>query len=213
MRRLISISGLLVLYILFTAKSCENGQEDVIAREDSLAAAVRDSITSAFSSDALSNQALRAFEETARLKLLDLGDFLGILSDSSTSDVFKTKVGQMISELFISRDVSLQFSSPGCLKKDEPFTKQLRIAGMNHAKWPVGIVFDSVIVKNRLKRANDSLFSGTLRFQIQCKPDVTANPQEMIVGYKIIDIFVVRREKIFGDKSLKVWSVALGDLH
>ncbi len=189
MRRLISISGLLVLYILFTAKSCENGQEDVIAREEAVSIAVKDSIGSSFASDTLRNSALRAFEETARLKLLDLGDYLGILSDSSTSEVFKTKVGEMITELFISQDVKEKVS------------------------FSVGLVFDSVMVNNHLQRKNDTLYSGTLRFQIQCKPDVTANPQEMIVGYKIIDIFVVRREKIFGDKSLKVWSVALGDLH
>jgi hypothetical protein len=212
MRSFFKISALVLLYFLSTAKSCDNSEQDNAMREEAQAASAKDSITDAFASDTLTSSALRAFEATARLKLYDLDDYLGILSDSTTSEVFKTKVGEMIAELFISRDIQIQLSYPGCRKSNANVLRQLRLSGFERIDLSPGIMFDSVCVGKQLQRVDDTLYSGKLRTWFQCAESVTTAGKAKHGEDKIIDIFVVKREKVFGNKSFKVWTVLLGDI-
>ena len=88
MKRLFNISALILLYILFTAKSCESDEQSR-AQEEARTVAAKDSIAGAFTTDSLGNSALRAFEATAMAKIYDFGDYLKILSDTAAGGVFK----------------------------------------------------------------------------------------------------------------------------
>jgi hypothetical protein len=212
MRRPVYILLLILLYILFTAKSCDNGQEDVAAREESVAAAVKDSITSAFASDALNNQALRAFEATARLKLYDFRDYLSLLSDSTTSDVFKTKVAEMIGGLFISREVHLDLSCRGMVNENMNLVRHMHHTGFKNIDIPEGVLFDSVVVLRSLQKVNDTLYSGELKTGVHYKHSTATGNKMLQRDDKIVQVYLLKHEKVFGENSLKVWSVLLGDI-
>jgi len=177
---------LLVLYLLLSSKSCNENEQSSAQRDKARAEQARDSITSVFESEKLGQPELRAFEVTARLKLNDLSDFLKILSDSSSSQAFKQKAGEMALSLFI----------PG---KTVP-------SGFS------GAVFDSIRVSRPLERLNDSTYSGQLSIMIS-HPGSTARSRTSSSAYcRTVDIFALKQEKVFGNNTIRVWNVLLGDI-
>jgi len=208
-------SLLMLMYLVLTAKSCDNGNEFDSAREEKQVALVKDSITAAFATDSLTSSALRAFETTACQKIYDLGDYLAILSDTNTGKVFKTSVAGAIHDLFISGDVNIRLSVPGCPDgKDEnnAFVRQLREAGLKNFEVSPGMKFDSVVVEKMAVRANDTLYRGTLRFRVSCSQQDLGNRTTQPGRYKTGEFVVVKREKRFGKSALDVWSVRIGHI-
>ena len=111
MKRFFMLSTLLLIYLLFSSRSCNNQEEFEAAREQKQLETSIDSISSAFSSDKLSSETLRAFEETARQRFADFVDYLAILSDTVAAPAFKENTRRMIRELFISDQCVLRFTS------------------------------------------------------------------------------------------------------
>ena len=213
MRRLLNISALVLIYFIFTAKSCDGDDQFRAAEEQAGVNSAKDSIAAVFTSDALSNQALRAFEATARLKMFDFRDYLNLLSDTATSDVFHAKVAGMTGELFISREVRLDLTCSGAANGNDNLNKTLKKSGFKHIIISPGVVFDSVTVNSPLQKVSDSLYSGTLKFRLQCE-DLNRRTGKLTPDvFRVIDIFVAKRENIFGTKSIKVWTILLGDVH
>ncbi len=177
---------LVVLYLLLSSKSCDDNEQGNAMLEKNKAVQARDSITSVFESEKLGQPELRAFEVTARLKLNDLSDFLKILSDSSSGQAFKQKAGEMAQSLFI----------PG---KTVP-------SGFS------GVVFDSIKVTRPLERLNDSTYSGQLSV-ITTLPGSTAGSRTSSAACcRTVDIFALKQEKVFGNNTIRVWNVLLGDI-
>ncbi len=213
MRRLLSISVLVLLYFIFAAKSCDGDDQFRAAEEQNQINSAKDSIADIFTSVTLSNQALLAFEATARLKMYDFRDYLKLLSDTATSDVFNAKVAGLTGELFISREVRLNLSCSGAANENDNLNKTLKKSGFKNIKISQGVVFDSVTVNSPLQKVSDSLYSGTLKFRLQCA-DLNRRTGKLTPGvFMIIDIFVAKRENIFGTKSIRVWTILLGDIH
>jgi len=196
MRRLVYIPALIMLYLLLTAKSCDNQEQADANREESRITATKDSIIDVFESEALSVPSLRAFEAAARLKLYDLQDYLLILADSSIEKGFKTKVEEMIRAIFIQEDENFPLHADNI--------NNLNVSGV--------VDFDSVKIQKPLKWISDSLYSGQLRFLVHYP--LTGKPDRKVIQdkEKYIDIYVVKREKAFGHNSLKVWTVLFGDI-
>lgn len=186
MRKFFRILPLVILYLLLSAKSCDNNEQDSRLMERSDAAKARDSITSVFGTGDLDQASLRAFEITAKLKLNDLADYLKIINDSTADKSFKDKAHEMATLLFL----------PG---KHVPAYKP-------------GVVFDSVMVKDPLQRKCDTLYSGQLNFTLRFAGSDAKEKKNTLVQTKTIDIFTVKREKIFGRDTVKVWNVLLGDI-
>jgi len=211
MKRLFNISALILLYILFTAKSCESDEQSR-AQEEARTVAAKDSIAGAFTTDSLGNSALRAFEATAMAKIYDFGDYLKILSDTAAGGVFKAKACEMIGKLFISREVhiNLSFRKGECV--NETLNKQMQNTGFKNIDISRGIIFDSVAVSQKLQKHNDTLYEGKLRCRIHCPQSTLAGNVVFCSKDKIIHFFLVKREKTFGNNSLKVWSVLMGDV-
>jgi len=195
MRKAAYISVLVLIYLLFSAKSCDNREQADTARDEAVAKATHDSIAAVFESDTLSEEALRAFEETAGLKIYDLAEYLKILSDSNTEQGFKGKVEAMIREMFLPQNGNMDRST-------SVFKKMNMQAGM---------MIDSVKIQQPLQPVNDSLYAGQLRFTIHV---VNPHPAERKgqTREKRVEIFVLKREKKFGDNTLKVWTVLLGEI-
>jgi len=196
MKRTVNISVLILLYLLLTAKSCTNREEADAAREEAIFKATKDSISSVFISDTLSDQTLKAFEATARIKLLDLGDYLKILADSTTDKGFKTRVKDIVSKMFISEDQN---------------HRRINSRGIFQV-LPGGVHFDSVKVQKPFERINDSLYSGKLRFLVNYPNSAKIIRNGSPKLEKTIDVYLVKREKVFGRNSMKVWTVLFGDI-
>jgi hypothetical protein len=195
MRKAVYILTLILLYLLFTAKSCDNEEQSDAVREEAHTKAAKDSISAAFGTDTLCAEALMAFEATARLKLYDLVDYLQILSDSTIEKGFKEKLEKMVIELFVPDDGNLELITESI--------KNLNGQG--------GVAVDSVKVQKSLQKVNDSLYSGHLMFFIHpLNPDLSN--KKTISSAKFVEIFVAKREKKFGNNSLKVWTVLLGEI-
>jgi hypothetical protein len=176
----------LILYLLLSSKSCDSNEQNSARRDKNKAEQSRDSITSVFGSEKLDQPELKAFEVTARLKLNDLADYLKILNDSAADQAFKQKAGEMASSLFI----------PG---KTVP-------SGL------LGIVFDSIRVTRSLERLNDSIYSGVLSFTFRLPASAGKSRPSSGACSKVVDIFALKQEKVFGKDTIRVWNVLLGDI-
>jgi hypothetical protein len=161
------LSVLIVLYLLLSAKSCNQQEEFDAAREQKRADSAKDSILSVFGSDTVTSSTLAAFEEEAKIKFADFFDYQDILSDTSAAPAFREQAREMAGELFISG---------------------------NPAFHAINTRPDSVWVKQPLHRVNDSIFTGELGFS----PGGT------------LEFYAVKRNKSFGNETLKVWTVLLG---
>lgn len=164
MKRFCRLSVLLLLYLVFSAKSCDQQEEFDAAREQRRTQATKDSIVSVFRSDTVTSATLAAFEESAKIKFSDLFDYLDILNDTTAPRAFREQAGQMAEDLFISETSVPRFPRP-----------------------------DSVWIMERLHPVNDSLFAGRLGFS----------------PHGSLGFYAVKRDKIFGKDTLKVWTVLI----
>lgn len=196
MRKAACILLLILLYLLFTAKSCDNEEQSDAARDEARAKASQDSIAAVFESDTLSEEALSAFEETAGLKIYDLAEYLKILADSNTEEGFKVKVEGMIREMFLPENGNMNYSN----------------AGIKKLNLQTGVVIDSVNIQKSLQPVNDSLYSGQLQCFLRRSHPLNHDERSLKVENRVIEIFVAKREKNFGNNTLKVWTVLLGEI-
>ena len=207
MRRLYQILPFVLLYFLFCAKSCNNREEF----EENRARAAMDSIKSSFQSGRLSQDQLKAFEETAVLKLNDLQDYLRIQNDTFADPAFREKAGEMIHDLFISDQVILFFCIPG-EKEEKPFTLQQLVT--SEKRHPAGLLnpaFDSIRVVQPLKLGNDSVYSGKLSFIPYYSTGITEKVHPRWSRHTI-EIFVKKQNALFGKDTLLIWKVFLGSM-
>jgi hypothetical protein len=211
MKRVLQLSVLLLLYIVFSAKSCSDEEEFNAAREQKAAESTRDSIMTVFGSEKPSAGSLGAFEETAIQRFNDFLDYANITTDTSKAPEFREQAGKMLRELFVSGSNAILLapvngtvkiiSSVSCFSGQE--------------KIPEGIITlsrpDSVWVDSGLRVFNDSMYEGRLGFSL-----ATALPENSPVKYRLaggtMDFFLIKRSRVFGTDTLKVWTIALGDI-
>jgi len=187
MSRIIKILTLILIYFIVSAKGCDHNEQDTGGLDQNQAQKVKDSITSMFETDTLSQASLRAFEATARLKLNDLTDYLKIINDSLADKAFKDKAREMAMALFV-------------YGKKAPDNFQ-------------GVDFDSVSVSRGLQRYSDTVYSGQLVVKVRWPNNAGVKGKIPPVKILTVEIFALKQEKIFGKDTVKVWNVLLGDIH
>ena len=212
MKRVFHISSLIFLYLLITAKSCDNHERSDDARDQVRLTSTRDSILSTFESDTLSNASLRAFEVTARINLSDFNDYLTILNDTSVAGIFREKAREMIRMLFISENSVLRFTNPDNLGKREISVKQLLAYGKG-CSIPFGkIITDSIRIERSLHQAGDSIYVGKLSFSYIPAMEKTSKKLKQALAVGTVDFIVTKHEKNFGKDTLMIWDIFLGNL-
>ena len=209
MRKISYISALVLLYLLVTAKSCDNQEQSDETRNRNRIKLTQDSIRSTFASDTLSDASLRAYEGTAVIRLSDFSDYLAILQDTSNAKPFRDKAREMIYKLFISENSMIRLSKPGESGKREltigRFLHDADIGTISFGR----IIADSVRVIQGLKRAGDSIYAGKMTCSYTYNPEKGSAPQQ---AKGTIDFFIKHQEKIFGTDTLLVWDVFLGNV-
>ena len=174
---------MILLYLLTTAKSCDDQAPSESTREEARLTVIKDSVRATFTTETLSKASLHAFEFAAMNKLSDLGDFQAIVSDTSVALPFREKAREMIRGLFISEEVSF------------PLT---------------GLVTDSIWVQQGLQFDGNSSYSGKLCYSCNPARQIPSNKHDRVTNKGTIDFSVVKHKKVFGTDSLLVWDVFLG---
>ncbi|MCX6277988.1 MAG: hypothetical protein NT004_07810 [Bacteroidetes bacterium] len=210
MKTIFKISALLALYLLTTAKSCDNREQNEEARETARFQTIHDSLTVASKNDSIDEAAKFAFETSACQKVYDLADYLIILADKNTGEQFVKKTAELTRHLFISSAETLNFSFPENPVENNFLSKRMKDAGFKNVNIPDGVVFDSVWVKQKLLQVNDSLYAGKLG--VSALTGATAVENGKLRHLLSVDFYVVKREKIFGGSIHKIWTVLLGDI-
>lgn len=208
---LVIFSGILA-YLLLGSRSCDpdNGEDSISAR--SKLKQTKDSIRNGFESAELSPETLKAFEMSACRKLTDLADYIRIYSDKSVDKSFKNQARQMIIDMFadsaivINRKIT-EAGKPGNVSLSEFLDQQIAEKGFTGET-----VFDSISVTNHLTRTSESIYSGSLSFvrNIEVRTPsgkVLKNSAGMNAGF-----YAIKKSKLFGNDTLTIWSVFLGEI-
>lgn len=211
MKQLLLILTLILVYILFNAKGCEQDEQYNIAPQEKKIRFEIGIIKSTFVTESPSGVTLHAFEETARIKFFDFLDYLTIFSDSSIAPVFRHHAGQMISDLFISDNCIVNYINDSQGKKNKITIREIVNAGTESPGNICVVQPDSVWIENSLHELNDTIFTGKLGF----RPGMPIMSTDLKIFYpagRTMEFFAIKRVKNFGEDSLKVWTILLGDM-
>lgn len=206
MKKLTLCSALVVMYLLFSAKSCDSGEQSEAAREKNRIKTAKDSIVNNFGSESLSGEALKAFEETARLRFRDFADYYSVLNNVSAAREFRTHAGEMITDLFVSGNTVLLITDPEKhLLTEKISLKEFIDKALDGRNKQFTLAPDSVWITQKLYSQGDSVYTGKLAFSssalISVKTPFASGNAEF---------FVLKREKRFGKEKLNAWTVVLG---
>ena len=210
MKKVVYISSLVFVYLLFTAKSCDNREQDDRSSELALITSARDSIRSAFAADTLSEAFLKAMETSAKNKFSDFCDYCAVLHDSTVSLPFREKAGEMIRGLYISGNSVLSVTRPGNHLKKEVSFKQILTSGRIYASSIGRVIADSVMILQPLHQEGDSLFTGKLFYVFIPLEKVKSGNQCGDYSTGTVDFLLIKHKKKFGTESLAIWDVFLG---
>ena len=144
--------------------------------------------------------------------MYDFRDYLKLLNDTSTKDVFNARVIEMIGDLFISREVHVNLLCGSKATGNENLNARLKQAGFANFKISSGMCFDSIFVLMPLQQVDDTMYFGKLGYRVCFTPETHSDIVIKTGKDNVIQFFLVKREKAFGNNSLKVWSVLLGDI-
>ncbi len=208
MKRQLTIPVLIVIYLICSARSC-NDNENSGLNEQHRISLVRDSVKNAFETAHLSDEAAHETEMTAKQKLLDMSDYLRILNDTSIDGMIRKKAVDMIRSLFLSENVKLKLNP---IRKEEVIPlKNLLSDGLSGKYASTEISMDSVLTFLPLRRINDTLYAGKMHFQygIALKPELRKHKRS---SGRTVEIYSIRVKKAFGNDTVRVWSVCLGNI-
>lgn len=210
MKRLLKISLILLIYMLLCGKSCVDDPMDLQYQEKEVNSA-KENIRNEFEKDYLPEESRYALEQSAVQKLNDLNDYLAVFTDTSQDSMFRTKAGEMAKEIFISDEISLSFDTSGKEGRLPSTLGQLLKEVSGKREIDYRLMVDSIMVLTPLHRSAPGSYQGTLL--CKRKTDLLA-PGDTSSFYDeiIVEMFASRVEKVFGDDTLNVWSVSLGNM-
>ena len=211
MKRILYIQLLVLLYILFTAKSCENRQQANEAGEHARMISMRDSIRLALEPETLSDASAKAFEAIAIIKFSDFSDYLEIFHDTSNDPAFRQKTREMILHQFISENSELELSTMGNPAGTSIAIKQLLLPVRENQEVFWKISTDSIRLSKPLVQTNDSVYTGKVSFAYITRWSNTIREENPKLFHGTEDIMLIRQNKIFGNDTLKTWNLYLGN--
>jgi hypothetical protein len=210
MGRIFSISAYIFSMVILCAPSCRDemegaGQEEILLRE------TRDEIRKEFETEYLTETSLFAYEAAAKQKLADVAGYIRVLADSSLDMSFRSKAGEMIEKIFLSGTTGLAIMDDMNKSGERIEVQNLIKEGLADALIPVPLYFEMIRIGQPLHRMNDTTYFGTLNFtqtfRDPSKPDQLLNSVSSNA-----EIFVIRENKSFGNETMKIWVVRLGEI-
>jgi hypothetical protein len=211
MRRFLYLLTACLMFLLLSSESCNSNRQENSAVHDAELTRDMENLKTEFESDVLTEKSLNAYEIKAKQKLVDLSDYLNLYTVKSVDGTFKTQARQMIQDLFVSDRISING-----LLLNNPGKKDILISDFLALKFDYSLInlkFDSIQIYKPLQRINDNNYFGSLRFlrylqAEKSRESLTAEPIKMDV-----DITVSKVRKAFGNDTLQVWNLYLGNIH
>jgi len=209
MKRYILASVLLIMYVLFSAKSCSESEQDNAAMEQAKIKSSKDSIIAAFVSESLTFTSINSFNHVAEIRFADFTDYLTIISDTSLAFSFRAQAKKMAGELFISERCEFRVGlSDGSIKKFD-LKELFEVKDSNNQSLHISKP-DSIWVMKGLQRVSDTVFAGKIGFSF-ANGNKSGTQEKYTNFFGNIDFFAVKRQKNFGKQALKVWTIFFGD--
>jgi len=203
---------LIMTWFLCSSRTCTEDTNSGNVNEANALSATKDSIRLAFEAGNPDEDLLRAYEETAIQKVSDFADYLKIVSDTSINIKFREKAAEMVSRIFVSPDTDVQSWSQFYPENDISTINKLLEKGLSKG-FNLWIQPEQVSVTAPLAAGNDSAYRGRLSFYQKCVPFNAQNSTSQISKMRSIDIYLIKKVKPFGDESLIVWEVYLGNIN
>jgi hypothetical protein len=211
MKRSLIILGAVLAYFLLCSKSCVRDEKEEAARKKTELTETKAKIKNEFESDDLSRKSLKAFEGKAEQKLVDFSDYLRIYIDNKLDTAFKLQARKMISDLFISDSVEI---SSALIIDDVENLSITDFLGIDSSSiyQTLDITFDSIEIAQPFRRIDDLNYKGRLSFS-RLSESTSISGDHLIRSRKMeADIFTSKVSKTFGQDTLLVWSVFLGNI-
>ncbi len=195
----------ILAYLLLGSRSCgpDNGEDSVSARAK--LEQTKDSIRSGFESAELSPETLKAFEMSACRKLNDFADYFRIYSDQSVEITFRNQARQMINDLFADSMIIINRKITEAGKQENMSLTDFLDLQVAEREFTGEPVFDSIFVSRHLTRTGESIYSGSLSF-------VRTINVHAPVGQEGCRLYAMKKNKCFGNDTLTIWSVFLGEI-
>jgi hypothetical protein len=203
---------LIVIYIVCSARTCNESEEATEKQKEQYTMNLMNSVKHVFTSDSLSDHLLRAYEITATEKLIDFADYMKIISDTTLDLRFRRHAAELARDLFISDEIDLSgwskfYPEPGLNILEHLLSYSLSESVLFWIK-PININ----IIKP-FTSINDSTFTGNLSFINKCVPLSSRDTSEIESVELVIDIYLVKKVRSFGKDQISVWNVYLGDIN
>ena len=188
-------SLLAVCFMVMASPTCE---DEIYPVDDSRDNIFRlEAVSDVFTSESLSDDNLDAFEFKAVEKLMDYADYLGIIYSEGFAVSFREQARQNINGFFTSHENSAAALIP------KSFT------GSYNSYL---ILIDSVTIINPLQREAETWYTGSMGY---AEMILGINSSDTIIfshSQKTIEIILQMDYKDFGENSLLVWEVLLGEI-
>ena len=188
--------------ILFTlcfwvvaAPTCEDEISPLDARMDHLVSL--ETASEIFASESLSDDNLEAFEFKAVEKLMDYADYLGIIYGDGYAESFRLQARKNISTYF---------------SRGEYAEMALNPTDVSDAYDSHHFYIDSVDIIDPLQRETDTRYTGSMRYVERILAINNTDTTLISHSRKTIGIILQMDYKDFGENSLLVWEVLLGEI-
>jgi len=203
---------LLMIYIVCSARTCNENEEATEKQKEQYTLNLMNSVKNVFTSDSLSDYFLGAYEMTAIEKLNDFADYMRIISDTALDLSIRKHAAKLVKELFFSDEIELSgwsksYPEPGLNILNNLVSYSLS-EGVSSWNQPMEINFIKPFTS-----INDSTFTGDLSFSFKSLSLSGQDTSEIVSGRLVIDIYLMKKTKTFGKDRLPVWDVYLGDMN
>jgi hypothetical protein len=196
MNRLLKyVSLLAVCFLVMAFPPCEDESYPVDARRDHIYRL--EAASDVFTSESLSDKNLEAFEFKAVEKLMDYADYLGIIHSKGYAESSRQQARQNVAGFF---------------KSDKNADAAISFKNISGPYDSFQILVDSVDIIDPLSREADTRHTGNM---IYAETILGINTSDTVIishSHRNMEIVLQMDYKDFGENSLLVWEVLLGEI-
>ena len=202
---------LITIYLIFSARTCTEDEDSVAKRDEIYTTNLKENVKYVFMSDTLPEHFLRAFEISAKEKLIDFADYIKIVSDTCLAHSFRMQSSELVKDLFISDEIRVSgwcktYPKSGLVSLEELLANIMK-EGMPGWIKPVQINISEPFVME-----NDSTYFCNLTSNCKFLP-WESNDTSELSDRIYVNIYLIKRLRSFGKDQYRVWDVYLGDIY
>ena len=165
-----------------------------------------------FDAPMLQKENLIAFEERAKEKLMDFADYINIYTNGTYDEAFRNQAKKMVMDQFYGEvEIKSSIITPHEEDTYSLYTFMAEFSKLNFEL--VQLKIKDIEVSESLKYLDSETYTGRISFSREL---LGISGQDSVIVSKDIDkieIILNRTDKIFGNDTLKVWAVQLGNLY